>query len=151
LREIAKKKKTNFKNKGENIMLNVGADMQMDDFKAVKGIGLYKIQYEMDVKNSARPQNYIAGIIAYSSQEAVDTLVQFAKKRVKGFKGLKIDTVAFEGLCHAMSDTVKGQVINGAINEGKVVDKAKYDADMKIAMEASTKASTVKKSIIPKD
>jgi hypothetical protein len=133
-------------------MLNADVDVDgQDNFKAVDGIGLYKIQYEMDVKNTEKPQNYIVGIIAYSSKEAIDTLVKFARKRIRGFKGLKIETVAFEGLCHEMSDKVKDAVINSAKVEGIVVDKAKYDADLDIAMQASAKASSTKKSIIPKD
>lgn len=122
---------------------------QTDNFKTQKGIGLYKINYEMDVKNSAREQGYIAGVIAYSSEEAVNTLVNFAKKNVKGFKGLKINEVSFDGACHAMSDTVKSAVLKGAVREGVVVEKEKYKA----ALEASTKAAKVtsKKSIIPKD
>ncbi len=116
-----------------------------DNLKTVKGIGLYKIRYEMDVTDSSRDHSYMAGVIAYTSKEAVDTLVIFARKRVKGFKGMKVEEVAFEGLCHAMSDTVKEAVLKTAILEGKVVSKSDYEA-----LLAEGQKQTNKKSIIPK-
>ena len=46
------------------------SEQHPDNFKPVKGICLYKIKYEMDVDGSSRDQNYIAGVMAYSSDEA---------------------------------------------------------------------------------
>lgn len=122
-----------------------------DNFKAVAGIGLYKIRYEMDVKGSAKEQNYIAGVIAYSSEEAVNTLVEFAKLKIKGFKGLKIEEVAYEGGCHAMSDKVRKAIIKGAKAEGVVVGKSQYDDVVAQLEDVTKKIATSKKSIIPKD
>ncbi len=116
-----------------------------DNLKTVKGIGLYKIRYEMDVTDSSRDHSYMAGVISYTSKEAVDTLVTFARAKVKGFKGMKVEEVAFEGLCHAMSDTVKEAVLKTAILEGKVVSKSDYEA-----LLAEGQKQTNKKSIIPK-
>ena len=62
---------------------------QQDHMKQGKGIGLYKIRYQMDIKGNSKERGYMAGVIAYTSREAIDTLVNFAKVRVKGFKGLK--------------------------------------------------------------
>jgi hypothetical protein len=114
-----------------------------------EGIGLYKIRYEMDVKDSVREQNYIAGVIAYSSDEAIQTLTSFAQKNVKGFKGMKIDEVSFDGNCHALSDRVRGAIIDRAMAEGVVVSKEQY----RVALEASAKPAVkkTKKSIVPKD
>lgn len=120
-------------------------ELPQDNLKTVKGIGLYKIRYEMDVKGSSRDQNYMAGVIAYTSKEAVDTLIGFAKKNVKGFKGMRVDEVAFEGLCHALSDDVKDAILNTAKLEGKVVSKEDYEA-----LLAEGKKQT-KKSILSKD
>jgi hypothetical protein len=125
------------------MIINTEAQPQ-DNMKTVKGIGLYKIRYEMDVKDSSREQNYIAGVIAYTSKEAIDTLAAFATKNVKGFKGMKVEEVAFEGLCHAMSDTVKDAILNTAKLEGVVVSKEDYEA---VLAEGKKK---VKKSIVPK-
>jgi hypothetical protein len=130
----------------KNVKLNVNEN-ESDNMKTQQGIGLYKIRYEMDVKGSTRDQNYIAGIIAYTSKEAVDTLVNFAKNRIKGFKGMKVEEVAFEGGCHALSDRVKEAVVKTAILEGKVVTKEDYD----VVVAESKEAAKVKKSIIPKD
>jgi len=87
----------------------------------------------------------MAGVIAYTSKEAVDTLIGFAKKNVKGFKGMRVDEVAFEGLCHALSDDVKDAILNTAKLEGKVVSKEDYEA-----LLAEGKKQT-KKSILSKD
>lgn len=120
---------------------------ETDNVKTQEGIGLFKIKYEMDVKNSARDQNYIAGVIAYNSKEAIDSLVDFAKKRVKGFKGLKIDEVAFEGSCHSMSDRVRDAILRDAINKGKVVLREDYDA----LLEKKPTKKVTKKSILPEN
>jgi hypothetical protein len=126
-----------------------GADQGLpeDNLKTVKGIGLYKINYEMDVSGSNRDQNYIAGVIAYTSKEAIDTLSEFAVKRVKGYKGMKVEQVAFEGLCHAMSVEVQEAVLRTAKLEGKVVSKEDYDT---LLAERKSETKKVKKSIIPK-
>ncbi len=127
------------------MLVNMEKELPQDNLKTVKGIGLYKIRYEMDVKGSSRDQNYMAGVIAYTSKEAVDTLIGFAKKNVKGFKGMRVDEVAFEGLCHALSDDVKDAILNTAKLEGKVVSKEDYEA-----LLAEGKKQT-KKSILSKD
>ena len=129
-----------------------------DNMKTVKGIGLYKIRYEMDVADSTKDHNYIVGVIAYTSKEAIDTLAKFGQENVKGFKGMKVDEVSFDGLCHAMSDDVKDAILNTAKLEGKVVSKEDYDAllvEGKKEAKKTTKKSieakkTTKKSIIPK-
>jgi hypothetical protein len=123
-------------------------EARQDNMKTHDGIGLYKISYEMDVVGSSRDQNYIAGIISYTSEEAVQTLVKFAKQRVKGFKGLKINEVAFEGGCHAISDTVRQAILNTAVMEGIMVPKE--DVDILLA-DAAKEAKGKKKSIIPKE
>lgn len=126
------------------------SENQTDNMKTTKGIGLYKINYEMDVKNSVREQSYIAGVVAYSSKEAVDTLIEFAKKNVKGFKGMKVNEVSFDGACHAMSETVKNAVLKSAIREGIVVEKEKFKAALESSSKTEKKPAT-KKSIIPKE
>lgn len=131
--------------------MEIKTNEQVDNFKSDRGIGLFKIRYEMDVKNSIRDQGYMAGVIAYSSKEAVDTLINFAKKNVKGFKGMKIDEVSYDGACHAMSDTVKSAVIKGAIKEGIVVRKEEYQAALESSVKEAKKTTVGKKSIIPKD
>lgn len=129
------------------MLMNVeGEDQRPDDnFKAVKGIGLYKIKYEMDVQGSTRDQNYIAGVMAYSSDEAVQSLVKFAKDNVKGFKGMRTHEVAYEGPIHTMSESVKEAVLKTATLEGKIVSKEDYNALME------KKKSSKKKTIIPKE
>ena len=120
-----------------------------DNMKTVIGIGLYKIRYEMDVQGSSKDHNYVAGVIAYTSKEAVDTLAEFGKNNVKGFKGMKIHEVSFDGLCHAMSDNVKGAILDTAKLEGKVVSKDDYDA---LLSEGKSEAKkTPKKRILPKN
>ncbi len=119
---------------------------KVDSMKTQQGIGLYKIRYEMDVKNSSRDQSYMAGVLAYTSKEAVDSLIIFAKARVKGFKGMKVEEVAFEGACHALSDSVKEAVLKTAVLEGKAVTIENYEAVVK---EAKALAKKTKKSIIP--
>lgn len=126
------------------MLVNMEKELPQDNLKTVKGIGLYKIRYEMDVKNTTRDQNYMAGVIAYTSKEAVDTLIGFARKNITGFKGMKVEEVAFEGLCHALSDEVREAILSTAKLEGAVVSKEDYNA-----LLAEGKKS-VKKSIIPK-
>ena len=87
-----------------------------------KGIGLFKIDYEMDIQGQNRnyENTFQAGIIAYGSDEATKTLSAFLRKSIKGFRGFKINQLSFEGYCHAISDNVREQIIKGAIAEGKV-------------------------------
>lgn len=122
-------------------------EARQDNMKTQDGIGLYKISYEMDA-DTKRDPSYIAGIIAYTSEEAVKTLVTFCKKRVKGFKGLRINEVAYEGGCHAVSDSVRDAIIGTAVMEGFVIPKEDHEVLMK---EAVKEAKGKKKSIIPKD
>lgn len=123
-------------------------EARQDNMKTQEGIGLYKITYEMDLTSNKRDNNYIAGIIAYTSEEAVQTLVKFCKERVDGFKGLRINEVAYEGGCHAVSDSVRNAIIGGAVMEGLVIPKEDHDVLMESAVK-ETKGK--KKSIIPKD
>jgi len=125
------------------------AEERQDNMKRNTGIGLYKIRYEMDVQGSSRNQNYIAGVIAYTSKEAVDTLVKFASKNIKGFKGLKTEEVSFEGECHALSDAVKKAILKTAVMEGVVIPKEEHEVFVEEAVKSAKKS--VKKSIIPKD
>jgi len=131
------------------MLMNVEGEQQQqpDNFKAVKGIGLYKIKYEMDVQGSTRDQNYIAGVMAYSSDEAVQTLIKFARESVKGFKGMRTHEVAFEGPVHSMSEAVKEAVLKTATLEGRVVSKDDYNA----ILEEKKKSTSKKKTIIPKE
>lgn len=133
------------------MITNVDVDSNQERFKPVKGIGLYKINYEMDIAGAEQRPSYVAGIIAYTNEEAVQTLVKFCQKRIKGFKGLKMNEVAFEGLCHEMSDSVKKAILSSAIKEGKVID-AEFHKTMTEDMQAKLdKQAKIKKSIIPKD
>lgn len=127
---------------------NVKKSEQADNFKAAAGIGLYKIRYEMDVKDSTRESGYMAGIIAYTSKEAVDTLINFAKNKIKGFKGMKVEEVAYEGACHSLSDAVKDAIINTAKLEGHVVSKEDYNEAVEEAAKALKAAKGKKQSIL---
>jgi hypothetical protein len=132
------------------MITNVDVESNQERFKNTGGIGLYKINYEMDVKGRTEGEPYLVGIIAYTSEEAVKTLTDFCAKRVKGFKGAKIQELAFEGNCHAMSDKVKNAILKGAKADGLVIDKKEHDEIIsKLEKELSKKAT--KKSIIPKD
>lgn len=127
---------------------NVKKSEQADNFKAAAGIGLYKIRYEMDVKDSTRESGYMAGVIAYTSKEAVDTLINFAKNKIKGFKGMKVEEVAYEGACHSLSDAVKDAIINTAKLEGDIVSKKEYDLVVKEAAAELKAAKGKKQSIL---
>jgi hypothetical protein len=122
---------------------------RQDNMKTQEGIGLFKISYEMDVANSTKDHNYVAGVVAYTSKEAVDTLISFAKNRVKGFKGMKINEVAYEGGCHAISDTVRQAILGTAVMEGLMIPKEEHE--LMLAEASKTTRKTSKKSIIPKD
>lgn len=83
----------------------------MDEQQEVKqGISLFKIDYEIQGQDSI----WSAGIVAYSSEEAVKALAKFLRDTIKGFKGFKIDTLAFQGQVHHLSDQVREKIIQGA-------------------------------------
>lgn len=127
------------------MIMNMESESNEKRFTNVKGIGLYKINYEMDVKGDSNAAAYTAGIIAYSNEEAVQTLTDFCSKNVKGFKGMKINELAFEGLCHAMSEKVETAIINKALAAGTVVDASAVDKP------AKAKKAPQKRSILPKE
>lgn len=121
---------------------------KQDNMKAQEGIGLYKINYEMQVKGSTKDHNYIAGVIAYTNEQAVQTLVKHGRQNVKGFEGMKINEVSFDGGCHAISDEVREAIIGTAVMKGIVVSKEDHE---KLLVEAVKEAKRVtKKSVIPK-
>ena len=133
------------------MIMNVDSESNQERFKSQRGIGLYKINYEMDVKGSSDKPQYSAGIIAYTNEEALKTLAKFCTKNVKGFKGVKVQEMGFEGLCHEISDQVKDVILAGAVREGKVIAT---EAHAKVLAELETKAkkaATTKKSIVKKD
>lgn len=132
------------------MITNVDIDSNEDRFKPVSGIGLYKINYEMDLKSSSERPSYIAGIIAYTNDEAVQTLVKFCQSSIKGFKGLKIQEIAFEGLCHEMSEEVKNALLSTAVREGKVVATESHKAKLEEVEAKLAKQMRTKKSIVPK-
>lgn len=132
------------------MIMNMDNESNVERFKAVKGIGLYKINYEMDITGDNDKPQYTVGIIAYTSEEAIKTLANFCKKNVKGFKGFKVQELAFEGLCHDMSDKVKNAILNGAINEGKAVANEAHQAVLAELDVVKEKASMTKKTIVPK-
>lgn len=119
----------------------------MDKIKEKMGIGLFKINYEMDLagqnQNSDRPQ-YTAGILAHTNDEAVETLRLFCVKNVKGFKGFRINQIGFDGLCHEMSESVKEKVIGGAIAKGLVKKIEPKKAETPKAPKAQKKISILK-------
>jgi hypothetical protein len=123
-------------------------EKETDNLKTKQGIALFKIDYWMDVKGGNVESNtYSVGIIAYTSDEAVKTLNNFCLKNITGFKGMRIDQVAFEGLCHAISDKVRDKIIEGAVRS-KIVEYVKY---VKAESEEEKKKTYSKKSIIPKN
>ena len=121
-------------------------------FTNVKGIALYKVSYEMDIKGDSNPETFTAGVVAYSNEEALQTLTNHCKNNITGFKGMKINEMAFEGLVHAMSDKVEKAIINKAIAMGKVVHP-RVVADLKKEMNSkpATKKTSTKRSILPKE
>jgi len=132
------------------MIMNMDSESNQHRFKPVGGIGLYKISYEMDVKGSSDHPQYTAGIVAYSNEEALKTLTDFCNSNVKGFKGLKIQEMAFEGLCHSISNKVKKAIVGGAINEGKVVSAQIHKEVLRQLEETVKKTSSTKKSIVKK-
>jgi hypothetical protein len=133
------------------MIVNVDTESNEQRFKSGKGIGLYKVNYEMDVKGSSDKPQFTAGVVAYTSEEATKTLVEFSRQSIKGFKGMKINEMAFEGYCHALSNKVKKAIINQAINEGKVISKQAHNAVLAELETAMTKTRTTKKSIVKKE
>jgi hypothetical protein len=132
------------------MIVNVDTESNEQRFNPEGGIGLFKINYEMDLAGSSDKPQYTAGVIAYSNEEAVQTLAKFCRNKVKGFKGLKIQELAFEGLCHEISEEVKNVILSGAVKEGKVVAT---EAHQKVLTELEAKmkkAATTKKSIVKK-
>jgi len=132
------------------MLMNVDEQSNEERFKGVAGIGLYKINYEMDVQGAEQRPSYTAGIVAYTSEEAVKTLTNFCAKRVTGFKGMKIQEMGFEGLCHDMSDKVKNVILSGAIREGKAIATDAHKEVLAQLEDTLKKQAKVKKSIVPK-
>ena len=83
----------------------------MDKQEEVKhGISLFKIDYEIDGRDSI----WSAGIIAHNSEEAVKSLAKFLQATIKDFKGFKIDTLAWQGAVHHLSDEIRAKIVQGA-------------------------------------
>jgi len=83
----------------------------MDEQQEVKqGISLFKIDYEIQGQDSI----WSAGIVAYSSEEAVKSLAKFLSQTIKDFKGFKIDTLAFQGQVHHLSEQVRARIVEGS-------------------------------------
>lgn len=66
-------------------------------------IGLYRIDYEIAGKDNEGAL-WSCGVLAYNQEEAVKTLADFLKK------GFKIDTLSFQGPCHAISQPIRDKV-----------------------------------------
>lgn len=129
------------------MITNVDTESNQERFKNVEGIGLYKVNYEMDVVGADQRASFSAGIIAYTSEEAIQTLTDFLTKNIKGFKGMKIQEMGFEGLCHAMSEKVENAIINKALKMGKVL----LPEDDAPEEKPKAKKAQQKRSIVPKD
>ena len=107
----------------------------MDQQEEVRqGISLFKIDYEIQGQDSI----WSAGIVAYSSEEAVKSLAGFLKDTIKDFKGFKIDTLSFQGAVHHLSDAVRSAII------GPLSKKPRKKKDVE-------KNEAKKKSILKKD
>jgi len=133
---------------------NVEGKEGQNRFNPHGGLGLYKIRYEMDIKGENKSdQGFIAGILAFSNEEAIQALLEFCKKNVKGFKGFKVEEIGFDGACHEMSEQVKIAVVNRAIKAGEVISKPDFEAKVaQLTKNAKSKATRGKKtSILPKD
>ena len=133
------------------MIVNVDQESNEQRFKGGKGIGLYKVNYEMDIKGSSDHPQFTAGVVAYTNEEATQTLVEFSKNSIKGFKGMKINEMAFEGYVHALSNKVKNAIIKGAIAEGKVISKQAHNAVLSELEASMRKTKTTKKSIVKKE
>jgi hypothetical protein len=66
-----------------------------------KQLGLYKIDYEIEGESRMKDTMWSVGILAYDSEEAVKCLAKWLRKP------FKIDTLSFQGPCHAVSDQVQ--------------------------------------------
>lgn len=107
----------------------------MDEQQEVKqGISLFKIDYEIQGQDSI----WSAGIVAYSSEEAVKSLAKFLRETIKDFKGFKIDTLAFQGQVHHLSEQVREKIMQSA----QVVTQEELQAEAK---------PKKKKSVLKKD
>lgn len=83
----------------------------MDEQQEAKlGISLFKIDYEIKGQDSI----WSAGIVAYSSEEAVKSLAGFLRETIKGFKGFKISQLSFQGQVHHLSDAVRAKIVEGS-------------------------------------
>lgn len=78
--------------------------------EARQGISLFKIDYEIQGQDSI----WSAGIVAYSSEEAVKSLAKFLRETIKNFKGFKISQLAFQGQVHHLSDSVRAKIVEGS-------------------------------------
>jgi len=103
--------------------------------EARHGISLFKIDYEIDGQKEG--SMWSAGIVAYSSEEAVKSLAKFLRDTVTGFKGFRINTLSFQGQVHHLSEAVREQVMQSSQILGK--------AELK---EAPKKKTEKKKSIL---
>lgn len=99
-----------------------------------QGISLFKIDYEIQGQDSI----WSAGIVAYSSEEAVKSLASFLKDTIENFKGFKIDTLSFQGAVHHLSDAVRSQIV------GPFQDKPEKKKDVE-KKEKKEKKSILKK------
>lgn len=83
----------------------------MDEQQEIKqGISLFKIDYEIQGQESI----WSAGIVAYSSEEAVKSLAKFLRDTIKDFKGFKISQLSFQGSVHHLSDSVRAKIVEGS-------------------------------------
>jgi len=107
-------------------------------------IGLYKIDYEISGKDNEGAL-WSCGVLAYSQEEAMKTLADFLKK------GFKVDTLSFQGPCHAISQPIRDKVI--AANTKEVSFRKKAEEVAKIdGPEFELKPDVVekkKRNIVP--
>ena len=78
--------------------------------EARQGISLFKIDYEIQGQDSV----WSAGIVAYNSEEAVKSLAKFLADTITDFKGYRIDTLAFQGQVHHLSEAVRAKIVEGS-------------------------------------
>lgn len=82
-----------------------------------KQLGLYKVDYEIEGDSRMKDTLWSAGILAYSSEEAVKSLADWLKKP------FKIDTLSFQGPCHAVSEVVREKIYEGQLAKMKAAKK----------------------------
>ena len=104
--------------------------------EAKHGISLFKIDYEIDGQTEG--SMWSAGIVAYSSEEAVKSLAKHLSKTVTDFKGFKINTLSFQGQVHHLSEAVREQVVQGS----QIMSKTE------LKEETPKKKTAAKKSIL---